>query len=445
MVLSSSRNQAILARINPPGVEESLASSKRFLASDRWLAVHNRYAKNVVAEIESNEVPPATQNTRHLAQYIAVSTLLHCSDGWSFLGRSISAMLNGDEGAALHLAYYAELRAAMSLLATQGIGAFDKRHFLVDSKNSVLAFPAQSPTHVFVWECLDAWADTAHASDLLGEIIMPFGVRLSGWTSPLGAASAIRNSGQAWLKEWGMDLSRFKRDRNARNTTSYRPSGLEFQNRSQAETATKFVRSIWSVLEPTGPKGFGQLDKFLLRSLVDRTVAGRQGTSALGTAPHQRVVDSIIAYQGGVFTGLAPEIRAFLLRSSPIDEPDILRYSPLPSGNGVDWHLSVISRATLLLRLATGATRNLFNQAGVQMAETEFWRDELGQRKGLWKSGSIPDPISDLWADVEDGMSDFADFEASAPDARTYFNLSSQFSPSVSQLGKLERISVLNL
>jgi hypothetical protein len=445
MALSSPRNQAILTRINPSNVENSLASAKRFLASDRWLALSNRYTKDVVGEIKRNTGPPDTQNSRHLSHYISVSTMLHCSDGWSFLGRSIDALLKGDEGSALHLAYYAELRAAMSLLATQGIGAFDKQHFLVDGNNSVVAFPANSPTHVFVWECLEAWANTNHAIDLLGEIIAPFGVNLSSWANPLGSAPTIRNSGQAWLKEWGMDLSKFSGDRNARNTASYRPNGLEFSNNGQAETATNFVRSIWSVLEPTGPKGFGQLDKFLLRSLVDRTTKGRHGTNALGSIAHERLVGSIISHQGGVFTGLVPEIREFLLHSVSRVEPEILRYSPKPSGVNPDWHLSVISRATLLLRLATGATRRLFDQAGVQIADTEFWRNDLGQRKGLWKPNSIPDPMSDLWADVADGMRDFEEFEASPPNDRNYYNLTKLFSSSVFELGKFERIPVLNL
>jgi hypothetical protein len=445
MALLSPQNQAILASINPSGVQASLASSRTLFASHQWLDLNNRYASDVVGEIARNIGPPPNQNAPHLAQYIAVSTLLHCSDGWSFLGRSINAMLNGDEGTALHLAYYAELRAAMSLLATQGIGAFNSRHFLIDGQNSVVAFPTGRGTHDFVWECLEAWADTTHASNLLGEIIAPFGIRLSSWASPLGAAPIIRLSGQEWLKEWGMDLARFSGDRHARNTTSYRPTGLEFSNNGRAEDATSFVRSMWSVLEPTTSSGFGNLDKFLLRSLLDMLVKGRYGLAALGQSDHQRVAGEMIAYQGGAIGDIAPVIQKFLLRLASADEPEILQYSPKSSTTGNDWHLSVISRSALLLRLATGATRRLFDQAGVQMTETAFWRDALGQRKGLWPLGSTPDPMSDLWADVEDGLRDFEEFEASVPAERSHYNLSKMFSSSVSELGKLERISVLNL
>jgi hypothetical protein len=444
MALAPTPNQALLANISPVGVEGTLASSRALLASNRWLDSTNRYATDVVGEIARNVGPPSTQNNPHLAQYIAVSTLLHCSDGWSFLGRSINAMLHGDEGTALHLAYYAELRAAMSLLATQGIGAFNNRHFLINGQNSVIAFPERRGTHDFVWECVEAWADTTHAANLLGEIIVPFEIKLSSWASPLGTTPILRLSGQEWLKEWGMDLARFKDDRNARNTTSYRPTGLEFSNNGSIEAATSFVRSMWSILSPTGSNGFGNLDKFLLRSLLDMLIEGRYGLANLGQADHQRIAQAMITHQGGAVGNAAAVIRNFLLRSISAVEPEILQFSSRQSTTSNDWHLSVISRSALLLRLATGATRRLFDQAGVQMTETAFWRDALGERKGLWSSGSAPDPMSDLWADVEDGLRDFEEFEAREPAERSHYNLSRMFSSSVSELGKFERIPVLN-
>lgn len=441
----SAKNTAILSRINRSNVEQTLATTRRFLTSERWLALQNRYTRDVVGEIKRNIGPPPTQNARHLSQYISASSLLHCSDGWSFLGRSVNALLSGDEGTALHLAYYAELRAAMSLLATQGVGVFNNQHYLIDRPNSTVAFPSGTGTHVFVWECLEAWANTSHASDLLGEVIAPYGLTLSGWTSPVGSAPVIRLSGQHWLKEWGMDLSNFEDDRNARNTASYRPVGLELPKFGKAEEATSFVRSLWTAMRPEGALGFGQLDKFLFRDLVERIVIGRHGMAALGSGDHQQLVNRMIAFQGGVISSRSNEIRDFLLRGTAVDDPEVLRFSPQPPNIGVHGHLSVISRAALLLRLSTGATRKLFSEAGVQSSETAFWRDNLGERKGLWKSGSMPDPLTDLWADVDEGLRDFEDFEADTPDNRNHFDLFRTFSASVSELGKFERISILNL
>jgi hypothetical protein len=242
-----------------------------------------------------------------------------------------------------------------------------------------------------------------------------------------------------------MDLARFEDDRNARNTTSYRPTGLEFSNNGNVEAATSFARSIWSILGPTGSNGFGNLDKFLLRSLLDMRIKGTYGPAKLGQADHQRVAHAMIAHQGGAVGNAARIIHSFLLRSVSTAEPSILQFSSRQSTTSNDWHLSVIARSALLLRLATGATRRLFDQAGVQVTETSFWRNALGERKGLWPLGSTPDTMSDLWVDVEDGMRDFEEFEARDPAERSHFELSKMFSYSVSELGKFERFSVLNL
>ncbi len=60
--------------------------------------------------------------TQDIIEVIAVRGPLHAIDGWSYFSRSLSALLSGDPHAARHLAYYAELRASLSILASTGIG-----------------------------------------------------------------------------------------------------------------------------------------------------------------------------------------------------------------------------------------------------------------------------------------------------------------------------------
>ena len=99
-------------------------------------------------------LPTTKERERNLAQYIAASVALHANDGWSYLGRSVSCLLAGDTHRALHLAYYAELRASMSLLAGAGIGIFDKKHFIVPTTNSTANFGLGHSTHVIAWLAL---------------------------------------------------------------------------------------------------------------------------------------------------------------------------------------------------------------------------------------------------------------------------------------------------
>lgn len=59
---------------------------------------------------------------------MAASVIVHCFDGWSYLGRALEAEMAGDPQTAVHLGYYAELRAAMSVLASDEIGVFRNKH-----------------------------------------------------------------------------------------------------------------------------------------------------------------------------------------------------------------------------------------------------------------------------------------------------------------------------
>ncbi len=440
----SAQNTAILAGIQTSDIEETFTSSKRFHVSGRWLAVQNSYAGDATKKITTNNLAGLPQNPRQLAQYIAASSVLHCSDGWSFLGRSVNAMLNGDPGTALHLAYYAELRAAMSLLATQGIGAFKNRHYWINAANSVSAFPTGSGTHDFVWDCLDTWSATPSAANLLGGVVSPYGIPLTSWVSPLGQGSIIRPSAQKWLRQWGMDLSNMSEDKIARNTASYRPSGMKPTGSSEAIQATEFVRSLWENLEPTTLSGFGNLDKFLLRSLVDKLAVSRFGSGAILGPQHRQIVNQIVNYQA-LGERISSEYTEFLLREKLEEDPQLLLHARVAPKRGPNWHLSVISRSVLLLRVATGATQNLCRQSGIEADDLNFWRNELGKQKGLWKAGAIPEPIDDIWADVDDNIGEFEDFEAGGEAERSYFDLTKNYGTSVLELGKLERISVLNL
>src|SRR5262245_10006015 len=114
----STQQKKVLRRSSPGEVQDSLTSIRRYIRNGRWLGTNNRYRINSVPKLDA-DTASGTINCLHLRQYIAASSFVHCTDGWSFLGRAIDAHSNGDSGAALHLAYYAELRAAMCFLATR--------------------------------------------------------------------------------------------------------------------------------------------------------------------------------------------------------------------------------------------------------------------------------------------------------------------------------------
>lgn len=143
----SSRDYGAIRSLNRKNVQKTLLGLKQFTKTSKWVGKQNRYVLDTKKRIAAESKAGALKKPRHLSQYIAASCLLHCTDGWSYLGKPISSLLRGDPHGARHLAYYAELRAAMSLLATTGVGVFDRYHFVIDAPNSVAALRAQSPTH----------------------------------------------------------------------------------------------------------------------------------------------------------------------------------------------------------------------------------------------------------------------------------------------------------
>ena len=130
-----------------------------------WLGKRNRYKQSCMKQLSADFRPGARVSHRHLSEYIAASAVVHNFDGWSYLGRALGSLLVGDQDGARHLAYYAELRAAMAVLASEGIGVFGNEHVVVSPKGKCLQMPpyrlASDPgrprgpgTHVFVWDAL---------------------------------------------------------------------------------------------------------------------------------------------------------------------------------------------------------------------------------------------------------------------------------------------------
>ncbi len=222
----SPHNFGAVQSLKRKNVEKTLAGLRHFAKTSRWVGERNWYVIDTKKKIAFESKAGALKRPRQLSQYIAASCLLHCTDGWSYLGKAISSLLRGDPHRARHLAYYAELRAAMSLLATTGVGVFDRYHFVIDAPNSVAALRAQSSTHVFVWDCLEYWCAQPMSGDLFASIVRPNGRTLDDWLAPLGGGSVAAPQAKEWFLQWGMDLQLPTEDREARNEFEL-PSGRD--------------------------------------------------------------------------------------------------------------------------------------------------------------------------------------------------------------------------
>ena len=118
---------------NRSGVQNAISQLSVHWKKGSWIARSNRYRKEADKEVRTDEKSGRGVAGAQLAQYVAASAIVHCYDGWSYLGRALEAEMAADPDAAIHLAYYAELRAAMALLASEGIGVFDAHHAVVSN------------------------------------------------------------------------------------------------------------------------------------------------------------------------------------------------------------------------------------------------------------------------------------------------------------------------
>jgi len=333
--------------------------------------------------------PPPTVNHRQLARYIGASAPVHAIDGWSCLGRAVDAALRGDAYSATHLGYYAELRAAMSLLGSEGVGIFQARHPILDGQGTTHPLSGIR-THSVIWPALSYWATRPQAATLLDDLVSPNAVRLSRWLTETGATIPLRAVAQHWLASWGLDLAVFDDDHDCRNLASYRPSEFRRPPRMDVHQLTAFVEELWQLFEPSAGRRFPNVERLLLRGAI------RSGAPTLPTAADvQRL---------GLSVAESTNWAAFLRRT---DDPMPLRLAEEhASVEDPTCHLRIISRAALLLFVASAAARRLLVNAAYSPGDIFFWWGRHGEDRALWDIGSAPADPQDLWADIAQAISD---------------------------------------
>ncbi len=320
---------------------------------------------------------------RSLAAYVTATGPTHAIDGWALLGRAVDSCLRGDTYAAVHFAYYAELRAAMSLLATEGIGILSTQHPIVAAGGKVAAMKLRG-THSVVWPVLYYWAGLIRATAVIDEAIRPYLTPLTEWITRLHSPVRPRAIARGFLGAWGLDLSVGGDDRSSRNLASYRPSELRRPKAVNTTDVARFIEELWTLFEPDGGRRFPQLERHLLRKTIWKNGPPNVDPSALS------------ALNMGI-----PEATAWatFLNSATVPWPLELAEGRSAIEDEL-CHLEIISRACLLLFVATSSARTLLRQAGCSAQGLEFWWKRFGEERGLWLQAAPPDQVIDLWADI---------------------------------------------
>jgi len=434
------RAKLLLRNASRQAMEDYFSGLRPEVKSRQWLTKTNRYRQNCtdIAEADAkaaDKIPSdffTKSQDRHLRAYVGASAPTHLIDGWSFLGRATEATMRGDTYSAAHFAYYAELRAAMSLLASEGFGVFDTRHVVIEATQSRY-FPrtikwTQFSTHQFIWVLLRYWSTLHRAGDLIDELIQPNQIHLSTWLASLNCPVRVNAIGQTWLSSWGIDLAATRGDRNTRNLASYRPSEFRLPQASVAADIAKFVADLWRMFEPGEDRRFQTVERHLLRQAW---ISG--GSPTINQAEVERLglpekeAEHWIKFLGATQTSLPFQLAG---ATKPVEDPTS--------------HLRIISRAALLLFLASGSTRQLLRTAGFTREDLSFWWSRHGTDRGLWSHDTRPDDPLDTWEDINAVLTDLENWRGTNPNS-TLFDLRGSCSGSIDILSAFEHICIWSL
>jgi len=439
-------DRPVLRQLKRENVEKTLASLRPFMQGARWVGLQNRYAIDTIKTLVSEVNAGRLQNPSHLSEYIAASCLLHCSDGWSYLGRAIWALLKGDPHRARHLAYYGELRATTALLATEGVGVFNTDHFAITAPNNASQLRTRAGTHNFAWDCLEFWASEPSSVQLFANIISPYGIRLEDWFASLGGTPSLAPHAKSWLLQWGIDLRVFTDDHRVRNISSYQPDGIPRVWTLDGHSTIRFIRGVWEALEPSPLCRFDVIDRHILRVSLEQYFLGRYGKPASKARPKFVAFVETIVESQSLSEGIAPQWKKFMNRKVDTSDLEVLSFSRMLPDDSANSAFAIISRAVLLLRAASGSTSHLFQAANHSIDSFKFWWEKFGASRGLWIGKRDASELLDLWSDIRDSLTEIDDFQNRySKNDQTLFRLGEDLAKAVAALGSCERVALWSM
>ena len=450
------RSLGLLRSSSAEGVALSLHRVAAGMSNNHWVPPMHRYrdkGRHRGIDRLKADLSNGTVRSDELSEYVGISGPVHSLDGWSLLGRAIHCLLRGDSYSAIHMAYYAELRAALAILASQGIGIFNGPHCIIDLTGCCKIVKPMDErgkplgNHRWTWEVFRWWSQEPRAIELLRKGIRPNGNSLGTWIDEMSKARfALTGIGARWLELWGIDIGRYFADREARNAASYWPNTINsWESRTFVEDY-KAVSSIWLPLEPTSDARFSELDRHLLRILLFDGYFGATGhkaTSMAGRKGFKAEVENLLQNMG--MNDSAKFLwRKFLTDLEGIEEPAVIKMASGKAKVGAASHVvEVMSRATMLLRLATGASAALLSEAGIEREHLRFWIQAVGAGRGIWQTQKPPEDLIELWDDVAYELEQLdGRFDGTDPSAQEIWT---DHSRGLAILGECERVALWGL
>lgn len=417
-----------VGRANPDVIAKAFSRIATNFPQAAWLPEPHRVADDPWGT-SKKALPFGEELDCDIADYAAASVPLHLGDAWTYFGRAMQAVSSGSIDVAQHLLYYCELRAMNALLFRHGVLLMGERNFVLTTSGiEKVPFPEgagslERNSHQSIWVLFTEWARTAGGASFCGDVVRFNGQPLQAWAAERPQPVDLTGAMGSLLKDWGVDIARFSSDRAVRNNSSYTPTRLR---PTPTEVSPAYIADlldqVWRLVAPVGDVAFQQFDPFIARIAFDsfarsettgETTDSDSTDTGVGEEDEAEIVGS---YVPGDRTATEFWVERVLGRSAGrfvpefIDDhtkhptPSVLvDASPDLSGESAARQFNgMVGRALILLRFATGATRDLIAAAGCSTTDVDFWIQDMLLLHGI----RVPETSDyrDLWFDVEDAV-----------------------------------------
>jgi hypothetical protein len=445
VIVTSLRFRDIVRQAESTHVHNGLLSVSEALRKGIFLDVTHPYRFAAANSLEG-AFTNRTVNKVALEQYLALATLGHLEDAWSYLSQALNAYQRGNAGGSIHLAYYAEVRAAKSMLATQGLLVVNSAVYWFDRRGRCNTRLFKLGSHQVLWETLKAWASTPAASNSLFDSIRVHGMTIKDWLNafPILSSSTWSPIASQLLSQWGLDIELMARDdRNARNVLSYEPTRFSMLGNPSTLESVRFLCSVWAQLEPQGSSTLGDLDAHILRLSINEALST---TLSHNDETDRRItIRKLLAGMGRMSPTMQSSWFRFICDSN--DPPLLFDYAEKsPDTRSPKSALSVLSRALLLSRSATALCSEQISGSGLDSRDLRPWANEIGISRGFWQDAdAMPNDLVDLWDDVELALVKCEDWTAQRISHHSYSDMARALGGSVDTLSGSERVMLWGL
>lgn len=312
---------------------------------------------------------------------LAAEQMCHMIEGWRYGASAATAYLNNSQQNAVHFAYYAELRAALSLLSWSGIRIRQGDHYYINANG--LKTPIENcRTHTAVWALWQHWTTRPDADQLFKEKVKLIpGVSLS---DTLNSLQYVRPN--ATLQNWGIDLAQIKEDHNARNTASYEAFWANNSLKKMTKSDASLILELWKLILPSEGSSLrfdGALVSYFVKSAV------------IGMSQNQDQNQTILAISRELAKNTGTEQETILRRLDPSN------YNTTPFDLASSKNCNpenIICRAFFLLRLSMLALKTSLSSTKNNAARS--WLSNWLEHAGLWQNSELIDP-ADIPEDYE--------------------------------------------